>query len=305
MENALILIIISAFACGSIAPFAKFALDGLPPFTLIFIRFLSASLVLLPFIYKTKELNGKLFRQLLSTAILGSINPILLFIALQFTSASVSPLIHASIPVMTAIYSHKFKNINLAPDKILGIALGFIGVAIIILLPLFQQGELDLNSFWGNLLILLAATAFMFYGIISKDKQDQYEASPLALTFFLSIVTLVLSIPFALFEISSGPGILGDIQIKHLLAALVTGIIGTSLFYVVYHKALKVGNALTASLFTYLQPVTTILYAVILLGEVITLPFVIGGTLSIFGAGMASIKQTTTPSMTKCAAGKG
>jgi drug/metabolite transporter (DMT)-like permease len=294
MQNVIILIIISAFACGSIAPFAKFALEGFQPFTLIFVRFLSASLVLLPFFYKSKELKSKLNRPLLVVSIIGSLNPIILFIALQFTLASVSPLIHASIPLLTAIYLHQFKKVKISPGKLIGIVLGFCGVAIIILLPFFQQGDLDLPSLWGNMLIFGAAIAFMFYGILSKDIQQQYHLSPLELTFYLCVVTLIISIPFVIYEISQEQVITQTIQFKHLLAALVTGIIGTSLFYIVYHQALKLGNALTASLFTYLQPVTTILFAVLLLGEVITLPFVIGGTLAMLGAGMASVKKNNS-----------
>jgi hypothetical protein len=36
MQNVIILIVISAFTGGSIAPFAKHALEGLQPFSLIF-----------------------------------------------------------------------------------------------------------------------------------------------------------------------------------------------------------------------------------------------------------------------------
>jgi drug/metabolite transporter (DMT)-like permease len=104
-------------------------------------------------------------------------------------------------------------------------------------------------------------------------------------------VTLAISIPFALYEISQEPVRFQTVQLKHILSALVTGVIGTSLFYIVYKKAISLGNALTASLFTYLQPVTTIIYAVLLLGEVITVPFIIGGTLAIIEAGMASVRN--------------
>jgi drug/metabolite transporter (DMT)-like permease len=99
------------------------------------------------------------------------------------------------------------------------------------------------------------------------------------------------SIPFALYEISQEPVSFQTIQLKHIFSALVTGVIGTSLFYIVYQKAISIGNALTASLFTYLQPITTIIYAVLLLGETITLPFIIGGTLAVIGAGIASVQN--------------
>lgn len=288
MDRVILWIILAALAGGSVAPFAKVALEVFQPFTLIVIRFLSASLLLLPFVYQYKELNLKLFRELLWVAGIGSLNPILLFIALQFTPASVSPLIYAALPSMTAIYLRLFLNRQISRDKILGILVGFGGVAIIILLPLFQKGGVDLKSFWGNILILGAAVSFMLYGIRSSAKQQQYQISPLALTFYLSVVTLVLAIPISLYEVSRQPLILSGIRPAHVLSSLETGIIGTSLFYIAYQKAIQYGNELTASLFSYLQPVATILFAVLLIGEKITIPFLIGGALSILGAQMAS-----------------
>ena len=114
--------------------------------------------------------------------IIAAANPILLFIALQFTPASVSPMIYAAVPLMTAVYLHAFRNTKINRDKLLGILIGFAGVAIIVLLPLFQNGGMDLKSFWGNLLILGAAISFMFYGIISNEKQQQLGTTPTALT---------------------------------------------------------------------------------------------------------------------------
>lgn len=291
MENLILMILLAAIAGGSVAPFAKVALETFQPFTLVLIRFLSASFVLLPFVLKNKELNLKLFRELLPVAAIGSLNPILLFIALQFTPSSVSPLIYAAVPLMTALYLHQFRNKKIPPDKALGIVVGFIGVAIIILLPFFQKGSIDFKSFGGNILILGAAVAFMCYGIISSDKQQQYAISPMALTFYLSIVTLVLSVPFAVYEVIRQPMDVSAIQAKHILSGLEIGVVGTSLFYLSYQKAIKLGNELTASLFTYLQPIATIIFAVILLAEEITVPFLIGGTLAVVGAQLASMKS--------------
>jgi drug/metabolite transporter (DMT)-like permease len=227
-------------------------------------------------------------RALAAVTVIGSLNPILLFLGLQFTLASVSPLIYAAVPLMTALYLYKVKHQPIASGKILGIVVGFLGVAIIILLPFFQNGKFDISSVWGNILILGAAVAFMFYGIVSKDQQQQNNTSALALTFYLSIVTVAVAIPFSIYELIQQPVVLSSVQPKHILAGLETGMVGTSLFYISYQKALKLGNELTASLFTYLQPISVILFAMLLLGEKITPPFLVGGALAVIGAGMAS-----------------
>ncbi len=291
MNNVIFLIIVAAIGGGSNAPFAKVALGAFQPFTIVFMRFLIASLALLPLIRRRGELNLRVMRELLPVALIGSLNPILLFIAMQFTQASIAPLIYAAVPLMTALYLHFFRRRKIATGKVLGIVLGFTGVAVIILLPLLQQGGIDFRRFGGNLLILGAAIAFMMYGILSSDKQQRLQITPLALTYSFVLVTMLLCIPFAIFEVIRWPLEPATIRASHILATFGTGLLGTAIFYMAYQKAIQLASEVTASLFTYLQPIATIIFAVILVGESITLPFVIGGTLAVIGAGIATNKN--------------
>src|SRR3989344_6463983 len=103
-NDAFFLATIAAFCGGSVVVSAKIALEVFQPFTLVFIRFLLATLFMLPFVLNTKELSISNTKRFAFLGIIGSLNPILLFIALQFTQASVSPLIYASVPALTAIY---------------------------------------------------------------------------------------------------------------------------------------------------------------------------------------------------------
>jgi drug/metabolite transporter (DMT)-like permease len=96
----------------------------------------------------------------------------------------------------------------------------------------------------------------------------------------------MLSLPFVINE--ARDGFLAAVQLKHVLAGIYTGVIGTVVFYLVYQQALKLGSELAAALFTYLQPIATILLASAFLDEKITVPFVIGGVLALIGARMAS-----------------
>ncbi|KKQ37864.1 MAG: hypothetical protein US53_C0007G0003 [Candidatus Woesebacteria bacterium GW2011_GWA1_37_7] len=290
MSNVLLLITIAAISGGSVPPFAKLALEVFQPFTLVFIRFFFAVLVMLPFVYKKKELSYKSFKNLFWVAIIGSLNPILLFIALQFTKSSVAPLIYASIPLMTVVFLSKIRHHEIPSYKLFGVILGFLGVGIIILLPFFENGQTDLKSFWGNLLIFGAAIAFLAYTFISKDKQQKLGVTPIALTFYFALAALLLSIPFSFYEISQQSVNLSNIKFNHIIASLEIGIVGTSIFYLVYQQALRLSSELTAALFTYLQPVATVAFAILLLGERITLPFIFGGILAVVGAQKASRK---------------
>jgi drug/metabolite transporter (DMT)-like permease len=286
-ENVLLLAAIAAFCGGSIVVAAKIALEVFEPFTLVFIRFFSATLFLLPLLLKKGDFNVSSVKKFIPIGVVGALNPILLFIALPYTKASVSPLIYACVPALTAIYMYFWRHEKIGSKNILGILVGLVGVALIILLPLIEKG-VPIAALKGNLLIFLAAIAFMFYGVMSKQHQKELGASPIVLTFYFALVTMFLSIPFVLFELRDG--IPAVIQWNHILAGVYTGIIGTGIFYLVYQYALKLGSELAAAVFTYLQPIATILLASIFLGERITIPFIIGGLLAVTGAKIASKK---------------
>ena len=113
-------------------------------------------------------------------------------------------------------------------------------------------------------------------------------ASPIALTFYFSLFGLLFSLPLAINELNSGMIIWDRVLFSHWLSAITAGVTGTTLFYLVYQQAIKSGGATAASLFTYLQPIVGISLPIIMLGETITLPFIAGAVLAVFGVQLAT-----------------
>lgn len=289
-NNAFVLALLCAFL-GSVTPvFAKIALEVIPPFTLVFLRFLFGTLFLLPFVLKKGELKLSSLKQLWFVGLIGALNPVLLFIALPFTQASVAPLIYACTPALTALYMFYVMGTRITQKQVIGILIGLVGVGIIILAPLAGKVS-SASAFTGNALIFVAAIAFMYYGILSKKYQQHHKVSPLALTFYFSLVTVLAMVPFMLWEMGTASGGVGTlvaaIEARHLLSAIGMGVLGSGMFYLVYQYAIAAGSELAANLFTYLQPVITIGLAVLLLNETIGLPFVLGGVLAVIGARVA------------------
>jgi drug/metabolite transporter (DMT)-like permease len=285
-SKSIIFVIIASVSGGTNAVAAKYALEVFQPFTVVFLRFFFASLVLLPLIIHTGKLNKYEFKNLAKVGIVGAFNPILLFIALQYTQASFSPLIYAIVPAMTAIYLWLIEKKKLPLIKIIGIIIGIVGVASVVMIPLFEGKSVNV-TLKGNLIILLAAVAFVYYGILSKKAQSIYQSTPLSLTFYLSIVTMVISIPFALNELIAN-GLSESITWMHIMSGVYAGVIGTGLFYITYQYALKLSSEVTASIFTFLQPISGILAAVIILGDNVSTMFIFGGSLAVFGAYLIS-----------------
>lgn len=290
LKNAFFLAVICAFLGGLTPVGAKIALETIPPLTLVFLRFLTASLFLLPFIIYSKELSIEKLKQLAGTGLVGALNPTLLFLALPFTQASVSPLIYASVPALTAVYLFVSAGRCISKMQTIGIIIGFLGVSLVIVTPLLER-NLPPSAFAGNVLILGAAIAFMFYGILSKKYQQHHKVSPLALTFYFCVITAVVMIPLMIFELATVAGgvqqVLAQTTTRQLLGALATGTLGSGMFYLMYQWAIAHGSEVAANVFTYLQPISTILLAVLFLGESIGPAFIVGGVLAVIGATMA------------------
>ncbi|OGD60715.1 hypothetical protein A3I57_01485 [Candidatus Beckwithbacteria bacterium RIFCSPLOWO2_02_FULL_47_23] len=284
----LVAISLAALLGGSVPALAKFALAVIPTFSLLFIRFFVACITLLPLIIRSKELNGKMLKALTLVGIVGALNPIILYIALKYTQASVSPLLYAATPLLTALYLSRKKLETISKNTLLGIIIGFAGVVIIIVLPLLINNGNQQLSFKGNLLIFAAVIAFTIYGIMSKNQSVKINASPVALTFYFSLFGLLFSLPLAINELNLGLIIWNRVLFSHWLSAITAGVTGTTLFYLVYQQAIKSGGATAASLFTYLQPIVGIVLPIIMLGETITLPFVVGAVLAVFGVQLAN-----------------
>ena len=118
-------IILAAILGGSVPTLAKYALTVFPTFSLLSIRFFVACITLLPLIILCqKEFNLKMLKNLIMVGIVGAINPIILYISLKYTQASVSPLIYAATPLLTAIYVSRNKLEQIAKKTITGILIG-------------------------------------------------------------------------------------------------------------------------------------------------------------------------------------
>jgi drug/metabolite transporter (DMT)-like permease len=201
----------------------------------------------------------------------------------------VSPLIYASVPALTTLYLFVTRNERPSGKQLLGIAVGFTGVSTIVLLPLLEK-NIGVQALTGNILIVGAAISFMLYGVMSKELQFKTKASPSALIFYFSVITLIVSLPFAWRELSQF-GISSHVETKHVVNAILTGIVGTGFFYLAYQYAIKLSTEVAAALFTYLQPIATIILASLFLGEKITPTFIVGGLLAVVGARVASRKK--------------
>ena len=200
----------------------------------------------------------------------------LLFLGLQLSPSINAPIIISSGPIFLIIASIIFLKENLKVKVLGGTLIGLGGVLLIILRPVIETGFS--GGLLGNLFIFIATLCGVGQAIILKKLTVRND--PLTLTFWMFLIGSLPLLPAVLWEGRSF-NIFHDLNLQGGIG-LVYGIILASVFAhwflaygIKYIKASEVG------IFSYVDPVATIVIAVPLLGESIT-PVYIAATILVF-----------------------
>ncbi len=278
---ALFLIFINVIISGGNSPLIKIALREIPSFTFNLLRFVIAFLFFIPLLIGKKIKFGKSTIGVIFLSLLLTSNIVLFNFGIQKTTANIGQMIYAATPIITSILSYFLLNEKFRSKKILGIIIGFMGTLLIILLPLLEKGSSFKGDLIGNLLIFIAMIFTAVYFVFSKTFQKEYK--PLDITFYFVLVTLISQLPLAAVEFSSHQNWWASISKETLFGLLWVGSIGTVGFYFLYQSIIKHSTPLIASMMLYLQPISTFVWAAILLKEGLNTVFIIGAILTFIG----------------------
>jgi drug/metabolite transporter (DMT)-like permease len=264
----------------------KFALESIPPFTLIFLRFSIAS-VLLGALYFRRGTN-RLFRGDRRRMFLVSlIVPGLYFLAetygLRLSSATTISLLISTIPIFAALFAFFMMKEPIGFWRGAAIALSIVGVATILSADGGKVTTWEVVQV-GNLLGLGAAVCGGLYMALGRDLMTRY--SPLTMTTFQAFFAVAIFSPLAGTELFNrrwqGIGALT------LLSVLYLAVFCSVLAFFLWNYGISRLEASRAAVFTNLVPVFTVMGASIFLGERIHPAQVIGGALVIGGVALAS-----------------
>lgn len=287
--KALIAVILAAIFGGGISVFAKIGLKQIPAFSFTFFRFFIASICMLPFILKERQKIDKKLLKVVLLSLLAVANVTLFAFGVKLTTATVSQMLYAVVPVIAAIFSYLILKEKVNTKKIFGIFLGLAGVVILILLPIIGKTTGFIGSFIGNMIVLSAVLCFTIYTVLSKKYHQYY--SPLTLTFIFSITTTIVLSPLFIKDFLVNPSWFYHLNIYSIFSAFYVGIFGGAGYYLLYQYAIKHGSPLIASMTMYLQPTATFIWAFFLLSERLTPGIITGGFLAIGGAWLVTKKS--------------
>jgi drug/metabolite transporter (DMT)-like permease len=249
-------------------------------------RFAVACLLLLPLAYKLEGGLPRLNRaQLLATFALGATGIFLynfcFFAALSRMPAGRTALFVALNPIVTALALAALFGERLGARKWTGIAIAFIGAAIIITRgdAIGALHDISQSIGVGELLMFCGISGWAAYTIIGRHALK--GLSPIAATTYASLWGLLLLGCGAAFELPALDIARFSWEVIASIAYL--GAFGTVIGFIWYYEGVKtIGPARTA-VFNNLVPVFGILLSALLLREPILLSMVVGGALVIAG----------------------
>ncbi len=193
--------------------------------------------------------------------------------AMKTLPANYGAIINTLSPLFGAIFAFFMLNEAVGTRKILGILLGFIGVALLVSLgPIPVTNDVIIGA-------LACALATACYGFVSVYTKKYTAAAPM-----LGLAAGALLFPGVLITPLALPAMPSTMPSAEVIAgALVLAILCSGIAYLLYFRLIRDIGPTKAISVTFLVPVFGVLWGVIFLHEVVTLTTLLGGSIILLG----------------------
>lgn len=263
-------------------PLIKVGLTELYPENLAIIRLFIASLIFFCiYLFKRKQLSPLEKRDIIPLFLIGFTGISMYHLGLnygeQFISTGVASLIIATIPIFVVILAWIFLKEHINKYIASGILIALTGVILISLWG-NPNTNLEINYIFGALAVIMAAFVGAVYTIAGKKMMTRY--TPFSLTTYVFILgnlgLLAFVRPSLFYQVS-------HLSIETWAAVIFLACCPTVIAYFLWYTALQMRPASEISVYLYFTPLLTTLIGFFLFNEKITLWYILGGALVIFG----------------------
>lgn len=266
--------------------FVRVALDDLPPLTLVLSRVLIGAAVLAVVIRIAGESLPRrptVWFTLAVMALLNNVIPFsLIFWGQTAIPAGLAAILNATTPLFTVVVMHLFTADDRAtPNKAAGVALGFLGV--VVLVGPAALGRLD-TPLWAIAACLAATLSYAFSGLWGRRIKALGISPTITAWAQLSVTTVVMT---PIVSLVDRPWTLAMPGMPAILAVLALAILSTALAYIIFFRLLATAGPSNLLLVTFLIPVSTILLTSLFLGERLAPTHFAG--MALIGLGLAAI----------------
>ena len=282
--KGVVLAIISAI-CYGMNPLGALFLyeEGLNVNSVIFYRFIFASILLAIFMIIKKDSFYLKFKEIILLALLGllfGISAISLFNSFLYMDAGLASTVLFIYPIFVAIIMALFFKEKNSIITILSIIFAFLGVVL-----LYESDGANVSNF-GIFLVIVSSLCYAIYIVII----NQYlKISALKVTFYSMLFCTITILIHSFFDSSLNimPLVNFNMWFYTIFLALVPTII--SLLFLI--KAIQLIGSTSASILGALEPLTAVLIGVYVFNEKITFWLVIGIVFILFGVILIVLKD--------------
>ena len=281
------------FLWGSSYLFIKIGVEnGLQPFTLIMFRLLIGFALLAAVVAIAREPLPRDPRMYGHLFVMGVINIAIPFglitYAEQEVSSSLASVLNSAVPLFVIVIAAIFlKGETVTVNRVVGLAVGFIGVAVLVGIDIADLGS---AGALGELALIGATISYAIGNVYSKAHVHGLRPMIPAVfqVFFGLLVTGILA-----FTLEAPLAVAW--QPATLFSVVWLGLLGSGLAYLAYFRILQNWGATRASSVAYLLPVYGIALGALVLQEPISLSTLVGTVLVIGGIALVNSRYGSRP----------
>ena len=261
-------------------------INGLSPAQIFTLRFAMAYVLM--FCFNHRRLCADSWRDEGLMVLLGITGGSLYFLseneAMNYTTATNTSLIVCSCPLFaTLLVRLVYRSSRIHIMQLTGSLLAFMGMIIVVL-----NGRFVLHlSPVGDALAFTACICWAFYSLLMKTMTDKYSAAFITRkVFFYGVLTIIpyyILVPgVPSMAVLTQPVVVGNLLFLGCLASMIC--------FLTWNWCISKLGAVKATNWVYFNPITTMIFASWVLGEKITIYFLIGAVCILTGMYMADRK---------------
>lgn len=282
---------LAAAIWGGMYVVSKYVLAFIPPFTLIWLRYVIAFaiLVLIMAVNRTPLVRRRDLGLLAWIGFIGYFVSIgAQFVGTKLSNAHMGAMITSASPAFIVIFAAWLLKEKLTARKAGAVLLATVGVVVVIGFGGAGGGRLS-----GNLALLLAAVTWALLSVYAKLAGERY--SSLTVTTYAVFFALLFNTPVAAWELNTA-GIGPFPALPVWSGVLYLGAVSTALAFFLWNKGMYLMDAGTGSLFFFFQPLVGSFLGWLLLKESLRWNFFAGGALILLAVGLIylPVKQGDT-----------
>lgn len=274
------LVLLAAF-WGSSFLFLRIAAPVVGPVWLIEVRVLFAGLIL--FLFAVRQgLLTTIRNNFVPLLIVGAINSAIPFLLFAFASLSLpagfTSILNATTPLFGTIVAAVWLKEKLTPSRMIGFALGFAGVVILVGWKTFAVTQSFVNA-----VVAAMIAAFLYALAASYTRKYLCGVPPLAIATGSLLSAAILIAPLMPFFVPTRTP-----AITVILSVIALSLFSTAFSYILYFRLINnIGSTKTLTV-TYLSPGFAMLWSQLILKEPITQSMIIGCSFILLGTATAN-----------------